>query len=212
MIEEPTTAVVLAGGDPVSLDAVEDIPADAYVIAADSGLDQADRLGLAVDLIIGDLDSVSAKALAEAEGIPIEQYPTEKNHTDLELALDAAVRLDVHRIVVVGGHGGRIDHFLGNAIILTAPTLANRRVEWFTGSAHVYVVREWTQLHGAAGELVTLIAVGGTVQGITTQGLKWELNDDTLEPWEARGVSNVFRSPVATVGVRSGTLLAIIPG
>ncbi|MDH3307608.1 MAG: hypothetical protein OEO77_08850, partial [Acidimicrobiia bacterium] len=65
MIEhEPPTAIVLAGGEAMHLDVIEDLPDDAFVIAADSGLDQARRLGIAVDLIIGDLDSVSTRALA----------------------------------------------------------------------------------------------------------------------------------------------------
>ncbi len=208
----PTTAVVLAGGDAIRLDHVEDTPSDAYVIAADSGLDQARRLDLMVDLIVGDLDSVSARALAEAEGIPIEQYPTDKNYTDLELALDAAVRLDVDRIIVLGGHGGRVDHFLGNAAALTSPKLANIRVEWLAGDAHVYVVNRWTQLHGSIGDTASLVAVGGEVTGIVTQGLKWPMAGESLAPWQARGLSNRFTSPVATVSVESGTLLAILPG
>ncbi len=212
MLDEPTTAVVLAGGDAVHLDQIEDIPADAYVIAADSGLDQARRLHLTVDLIVGDLDSVSAKALADAEGIPIEQYPTDKNFTDLELALDAAVRLDAERIIVLGGHGGRLDHFFGNAAVLTAPGLLNRRVEWLAGYAHVYVVNRWTQLHGSVGATVSLLAVGGSAIGVTTQGLRWPLTGDTLEPWQARGLSNQFTSPIATISLESGILLAILPG
>lgn len=212
MLEGPTTAVVLAGGDAVHLDHLEDVPGDAYVIAADSGLDQAHRLDLAVDLIVGDLDSVSAKALADAEGIPIEQYPTDKNYTDLELALDAARRLEVDRIIVMGGHGGRVDHFLGNAAVLTSPGLAATRVEWLTGRAHVYVVNRWTQLHGSVGDTVSLMAVGGVATGITTQGLEWDMEAATLEPWQARGLSNVFTWPIATISVESGTLLAILPG
>lgn len=212
MIEDPTTAVILAGGDAVHLDLIDDVPDGAYVIAADSGLDQAHRLDLMVDLIVGDLDSVSAKALAEAEGIPIEQYPTDKNFTDLELALDAAVRLDADRIIVLGGHGGRLDHFLGNAAVLTAPGLRNRRVEWLAGYAHVYVVNRWTQLHGSVGATVSLLAVGGPATGVKTQGLRWPLAGDTLEPWQARGLSNQFSSPIATVNLESGILLAVIPG
>lgn len=212
MLDEPITAVVISGGDPVHLDQIEDVPADAYVIAADSGLDHARRLNLAVDLIVGDLDSVSARALADSEGIPIEQYPTDKNYTDLELALDAAVRLDAERIVVLGGHGGRLDHFFGNAAVLTAPSLANRNIEWLAGHAHVYVVRRWTQLHGSVGATVSLLAVGGPATGIVTQGLRWPLANEVLEPWESRGLSNQFSSPIAIINLESGTLLAVIPG
>ena len=56
------------------------------------------------------------------------------------------------------------------------------------------------------------MAVGGMATGITTQGLKWDLEAATLEPWQARGLSNVFTWPIATISVESGTLLAILPG
>lgn len=210
MIDGPRVAVVLAGGDAVSLDTVDDIPPESYVIAADSGLDQADRLNLVVDLIVGDLDSVSASALANSKGIPIEQYPTDKNYTDLELALNAAVRLEVDRILVLGGHGGRVDHFFTNAAVITAPALSKCRVEWIAGDTHVYVVRNWTQLHGTTGQEVTLLAVGGPARGVVTAGLKWPLGGDTLESWEGRGLSNQLTAPIATVDVSDGVLLAMV--
>ena len=63
------------------------------MIAADAGLDHAEALGLPVDLVVGDLDSVSKEALERARraGIAIEEHPAAKDQTDLELALDAAM-------------------------------------------------------------------------------------------------------------------------
>ena len=55
------TVLVLAGGEPASLDLP--IPSADYVIAADSGFHQAQRLRVAVDLIVGDMDSISPAAL-----------------------------------------------------------------------------------------------------------------------------------------------------
>jgi thiamine pyrophosphokinase len=208
---EPDAVVVLAGGDPVDPAIADDLPSPAFVVAADSGLHQADRLGLEVDLIVGDLDSVSAAALARVEGIPIEQHPIDKSHTDLELALDAARRLDVGRLVVVGGDGGRLDHLLVNAAVLRNPRLAHMRIEWFAGQAHTYVVRSEQTLHGAPGDLVSLLAVDGPATGVRTLGLRWELTGATLEPTSGQGLSNVFEKPVARVSVELGVLLVILP-
>lgn len=208
---EPTAAIIFAGGEAIDLDVVEDLPEGAFVIAADSGLDQAALIGFQVDLIVGDLDSVSPDGLAGATGVPMEIYERDKDFTDLELALDAALRLDADRIIIVGGYGGRLDHHLANTSVISSPRLANRRVEWLAGEAHVFVVHGTVHLHGMPGATVSLVPIGGPVTGVTTTGLRWPLTDETLEPYTARGISNEFAKPYATVTAASGSLLAILP-
>lgn len=209
-MHDTRTVVVVAGGDPILEDVIGDLPEGAFVVAADSGLDHALAIGLEVDLIIGDLDSVAASSLAASRGIPIEQYPAHKDHTDLELALDAAVRLAADRVIVIGGYGGRVDHFLANTAAIASPQLSTCEVEWLCGSSHIFVVRHSTQLHGTKGDIVSLIPVGGPVLGVKTSGLQWDLDDETLDPYSARGVSNAFTRPFAHVEIQQGTLLAIL--
>ncbi|MGI9667440.1 MAG: hypothetical protein ACR2N2_10100, partial [Acidimicrobiia bacterium] len=57
-------AVIIAGGDAVSPITV---PVGAIVIAADSGYDEAVRQAIPVDLIVGDMDSISPEGLTHAE-------------------------------------------------------------------------------------------------------------------------------------------------
>ena len=85
-------------------------------------------------------------------------------------------------------------------------------VEWLTGNARLHVVHGTTRLHCTPGRHVSLLAVHGPARGIRTDGLRWELKDEDLEPGATRGVSNVFEKPVATVTVRDGTLLAVLTG
>jgi thiamine pyrophosphokinase len=205
--------VVVAGGDPIDVCALDDIPAGATVIAADSGADHAAAIGLTVDLLVGDLDSISAAGLSSTEqaGTPIDRHPAAKDQTDLELALRTAVESGASEIVVIGGHGGRVDHFLGNALLLAAPAFAAADVRAVFGSARVWVVRCRTALTGEPGELLSLLAVHGPATGVTTEGLEWPLRDEILHPGSSRGVSNVFTQPVAHVQVRSGVLLAVAP-
>ncbi|MGH8874287.1 MAG: thiamine diphosphokinase [Acidimicrobiia bacterium] len=210
--EGPRTAVVLAGGDPPSPAVLGEIPTEALVVAADSGLDHAQAIGLEVDLVVGDFDSVSPEALARAEGIPFERHPTDKDRTDLELALDSVARLEVDRVIVVGGHGGRLDHFVANLCLIASPAYRHLDLEWLAGRDRIHVIRSATELHGAPGDLVTLLAWEGPAGGVQTHGLRWVLDGERLEPGSTRGVSNLMARPVATVGLVSGTLLAIQPG
>jgi thiamine pyrophosphokinase len=190
------------------------LPAHAYVIAADSGVEQAAALGLTVDLAVGDFDSVDPAALAAAEaaGAEVERHPMAKDETDLELGLTAALERGATHVVVAGGHGGRVDHFLGNVLLLAAPRFASMRVEAYVGASHIVVVRDAATLTGAVGDLLSLLAVGGPAEGVRTTGLRYPLHGERLEVGSTRGVSNVFDETSATVELDHGTLLAVHPG
>ncbi len=204
------TAVVVTGGDPIPATALAGLMPAEFVVAADSGLDHAHYLGLEPDLVVGDFDSVSDEALARFRG-PVERHPVAKDATDLELALAAAVDREPRRIVVLGGHGGRLDHFIANALVLT--TVPDEiEVEWRAGPARIHVVRTSVLISGRIGAKVSLVPVGGDAVGVTTTGLRWALQRQTLASGSTLGVSNEFSSETATASVESGTLFAIIPG
>jgi thiamine pyrophosphokinase len=183
------------------------------VIAADSGLDYALSLGLRVDLVVGDLDSVTPDALAAAEaaGITVERHPVAKDQTDLELALDRAIARAPERLVVIGGTGGRFDHVVAGVLQLAHEHYAHVAMEARFGAARLTVIRGEQKLHGQPGDLLSLLPVGGPARGITTTGLLYPLVDEDLLPSTSRGVSNELEAQVATVSVRDGVLLAVQP-
>jgi thiamine pyrophosphokinase len=206
--------VVVAGGPPPAPASALDVPLDAPVVAADAGLDHALALGLAVTIAIGDFDSVSAAALATAQsaGTRIERHPAEKDATDLELGLDAAVALEAHRVLVLAGDGGRLDHLLATLLLLGSARYAGIEIDARIGTARVHVVRDERELEGAPGELVSLLALHGRAEGVHTAGLVYTLRDDTLEPGSSRGVSNAFASERARISLERGALLVVRPG
>lgn len=205
------TAVIVIGGDEVPIEALEELPDRRWVIAADSGLDHASNIGLGVDFLIGDMDSVDARRLDNHDG-PVDLHPIDKDATDFELALGHALdRPNIERIIVLGGRGGRIDHFLANAAVIAGRRFERCEIEWIAGAARISVIRHHTQLHGTPGQTVSLLAAGGDVIGVTTSGFRWELSDEDLQFGSTRGVSNELARPFATVRIRSGCLLAIIP-
>jgi thiamine pyrophosphokinase len=180
------------------------------VVAADGGTDHALAAGLTPDLVVGDLDSASLAALSA--DLPIERHPVAKDATDLALALHAALRLGAARIVVVGGAGGRVDHFLGQLLLLAADDYASAQVDGYFDEATVHVIRERRRLEGQSGELISLFAVQGSAVGVVTDGLVYPLRGETLTPGSSRGVSNEFAAAEATVALDEGVLLAVRPG
>ena len=202
--------VVVASGEGPGLR----LPDAKSVVAADGGLMRARELGLAVDVVVGDLDSVTPDALAAAEaaGVRVVRHPPAKDATDLELALDESVALGARRVLLVASSVGRLDHLLGSLLLLGSTRYAALELDALVGNALVHVVRRERTLSGAPGELVSLLAVGSPALGVVTDGLEYPLRGETLEPGSSRGLSNVFTGAEARIGLADGVLLAIRPG
>jgi thiamine pyrophosphokinase len=212
-IADGKVTLVFTGGDRPLGNAVEDLGA-ALVIAADSGVEHALALGFRVDLVVGDLDSADPVAVetAAAAGAAIERHPTDKDATDLELALAAVTRVGGGKdVVVVGGTGGRLDHFLANALVLASPRFAELRIRARMGTADIAVIRDAAELRGDPGDLCSLLPLGGPATGIRTDGLRFPLAHETLLPGSTRGVSNELLEPIARVSLDEGVLLAVLP-
>lgn len=214
--------VVLAGGDAPAAtrvaawrEALRAAPPD-RVVAADGGLRLAEPLRLSVDLLVGDLDSVTADDLAAARdrGVRVEVHPAEKDATDLALALDAALADDAGRITVVGGGGGRADHELAVGLLLASPRYAEVRVRWWSPRAVTDVVHpgRTTTLDGTPGELCSLLPVHGDAAGVHTTGLRYPLTGEPLPSGTSRGVSNQLLVAHPTVALEAGVLLVVRPG
>ena len=206
-----TVVVLTSGAAPV---AAGPLPAGALVVAADGGADAALALGLRVDVAVGDFDSIVPATLAalEAAGTRIERHPAAKDATDLELALDEAIRLGARRILVLGSDGGRLDHLLGTLLLLASDAYAGVELDAVLGSTRVHVIRGERTLAGEPGETVSLFAAGGPAAGVTTAGLRYPLDGETLPPATSRGVSNEFAAAEARISLASGVLLAVRPG
>lgn len=206
------TAFIFCGGGPARLPI--DVPDDALVIAADVGLTEANRRGVVVDMLVGDLDSVDPVDLEafEGGGGEVRRHPEDKDATDLDLAITDAIVAGVGRIVVVGGDHGRLDHLLGNAVLLASSRHAAVEVDAIFGGSRLHVVRRRRELVGVPGELISLFALGGPVHGARTEGLRWALNGAVLEPGSSLGVSNRFVAERAVIEVADGVVLVIRPG
>lgn len=204
------TVLILAGGDASSADTASDLPLADLVVAADTGYDTALALGLPVDILIGDMDSIQATKVPSH--VIVERHPVDKDATDLELALELVARDAPARVVVLGGSGGRLDHELAVAALLCSPRwIAIEEIDWRSDRGWAHVVRGRRVLHGDVGATVSLLPVGGDAHGITTAGLKWNLRDETLQMGTTRGVSNVMTAPVTDIRVTDGALLVVFP-
>ncbi len=186
------------------------IRADDFLLAADGGTRHALDLGLRPSVIIGDLDSADFDLEPlTGLGTKIIQHPRDKNQTDLELALEHAIEQGYQEILILAALGGRLDQTLGNLSLLTNAQYAAPDIRLDDGVEEAFFVRDQAQLQGRSGDLVSLIPWGAEVHGIHTEGLRWQLSDETLQPHQTRGISNEMPGKTAGIKIRSGLLLVI---
>lgn len=183
---------------------------DAY-IAVDGGLRHLLNLYKIPQLLIGDLDSISPAEVKgiEAQGIEVRRYAVDKDETDLELALLAAVEKGFDELLLVAVLGGRLDQTLANLFLLTLPELKELQVTIENGMEEIFLIRDAAEIQGKAGDLVSLIPLNGEVVGVETRELKYPLKHETLLPERTRGISNVMLTDQAGVSIESGCLLCI---
>lgn len=203
-------ALIVTGGpfrNEVLQHANADLPSSSLVVAADGGAQVALRLGLQVDILVGDLDSADAVAIAEAG--EVRRHHVDKDETDLELALATVVGAGISSATVIATLAGRVDHALGNLLVAASDQWSSLQIDLRVDYARGWVVRDTRCFSGQVGDTVSLLAVGGPALGVTTRGLRWQLNNATLEPGLGVGLSNRLNGTVAEVDVSSGTLLVL---
>ncbi len=182
-----------------------------YLIAVDGGLHHLRALGLWPNLLIGDLDSITAQEREDAaqHGAEILQFPAHKDETDLELALLEAARRQFDALLLAGMLGGRLDQTLANLFLLLLPELAGRDVRVLEADQEISVIRQRAEIRGQVGDVVSLMPLQGDAEGVATAGLEYPLRDETLHADRGRGVSNRMVSTRAEVSLRKGNLLCI---
>jgi thiamine pyrophosphokinase len=182
-----------------------------FFVGADGGTYHILDLGLRPAAVIGDLDSFNPASLdgMQNAGVDVVRYPTDKDETDLELALAYALEKRPASILVVAALGGRLDQMLGNLALLSGDDFAGVNVRMDDGVEEVFFVRKQAEVQGKSGELVSLIPWGGPVTGVRTDGLRWPLSDETLYADKTRGISNRLIAETARVSIQSGLLLCI---
>ncbi len=184
------------------------------LIAADGGALHCLEIGLIPDLVIGDFDLLQKKDLdrLESRGAEIIRYPAHKDYTDLELALRHAVERGADDILVIAALGARWDQTLANLLLPAATILQDICVRLLDGPQEIRLLRgpDRLELDGQPNDTVSLVPLGGPAVQITTQGLEYPLNGETLDFGSTRGISNVMVENYARIDLQEGLLLCVM--
>jgi len=204
-----THAVIFTGGDSPNSKVLAHLVDGALVIAADSGYAHAQSLGLQPHLLVGDMDSIAASDVADAQErkIDIHTFDAAKDETDTEIAISYALQRGIANITVVSGGGDRFDHLLG-----MVHSLATTHCTLYIGNARVCFARPDApaSLSVSIEDVISLIPIGGSCV-ISTTGLQWNLSNEELQAFASRGVSNTATNLNVSVTVTLGSVAIIQP-
>lgn len=187
----------------------------ALVIAADSGYLTAKRLGVKVNMLIGDLDSLdknklSAHELDETQKILVSPI---KDDTDTQLAIDTAISRGAERITLIGGLGGRLDHTLSSVFMLEY--LAERKVDctMTDGKNRVHIMRASGEKQTLTVErgykYLSLVSLTNVCCGVSITGVYYPLDSVELTRKYSYAVSNEITAETAKVTLSQGVMLVI---
>lgn len=169
---------ILLGGELVRTPRIDAQLQGSRVIAADAGMAHAEMLGVKPELWVGDFDSVPDTMPASYSTIEKQIFPSDKDQTDGELAIAAAIARGATSLVLAGAFGGpRADHaFLHFTLALRLaedgmPTLLTSGAQ--EGQPLLPGTSEFDYADGTLFSVLGLSALSG----LTETGAKWPLDD-----------------------------------
>lgn len=179
----------------------EKISESDYIICADGGYNHAKAMGIAVNLLVGDFDSI--------DDLPnnIEQirYPVRKDVTDSHIALQRAREMGSEEIILLGFTGDRLDHTINNIMLL----LEYREAVIIDDNNEIRILKDTVKLKGKKGQTVSIIPISSDLLNVTTKGLEYPLNSETLYLSDSRGISNVMTDNECEISIQGGLGLLI---
>jgi thiamine pyrophosphokinase len=205
--------IIISGGE-IELDPVfykRFVNEGDYIICADSGTDNALKVGINPDIIVGDMDSINPQTLTEItnRNIEIHKYNPEKDFSDTEIAIQYAMTMNINEIIIFGAIGDRLDHTLSNIHLIKTCLEKGYNAKIVNKKNEVSLINDSIYIDGKKGDLVSLIPLTEEVEGVITDGLYYPLKDETLFLGSTRGNSNVMIDDKAIVKIKSGLLLVI---
>lgn len=177
---------------------------DVFVIAADSGCDNAELLGVKPDIIVGDMDS----AVNVPENVELIKHPPEKDLTDTMLAIDIAVSRKFREITIIGGMAGRADHTLSTMFCLEYLYEKGISARVCDGLNVVQIVGEGSYTFFPFGyKYISILSLDDSIVSFT--GVKYPLEDALIKRSVPYAVSNEITDASCTLTVKSGRLFLI---
>jgi len=199
------TAVCTGGDPPPYSHSNSWLDACQKTIAADGGLTLLKALGRKADLWVGDGDSLPGRVEDWAQWyLEARLLDRMKDDSDTEAAVQAALDGGADEVWLLGGAGGRMDHWWSNLRLAAHQPKLTR---WLTCHEQAWNVGPGAELAVDEG-LVSVFPLGPGPWRILSQGLRWPLEGVDFQRWHS--LSNEA-APGSSLTVEAGRFLVLRP-
>lgn len=206
-------ALIIANGNINNINILKGIEKEYdFILAADGGTNYCIKASILPDLIIGDLDSISSEILkiSRKNNIPIEKFPAKKDSTDTELAIDYLINKGYKDITLMGVTGSRMDHTLGN-ILLLSKLMDNGVKGKITDEYNViYLVQDGLTLSKERNSFLSVIPITNSGIIISLKGFEYELDNKEVSFASTFCISNKIIEDKGRIKIHKGKALVFI--
>ena len=178
-----------------------------YIICADGGYKYKDLLGRECDMVVGDFDSFGSVPTTDKKVVA----PTEKDETDMMLAVNFGLEKGYENFVILGALGGeRNDHSVANIQLLHYITSKCARGTIYHGDEVFTAFADGTlTLPSDLEGYVSVFSLSSESRGVSIKNLKYTLDNAALYSYMPIGVSNEFLGKESSITVEEGSLLVV---
>lgn len=199
--------IIFTGGEKIAKSKLKPyLDFKGLVIACDSGIETALKHGFIVDYAVGDFDSIGNKKLLDHVKKEILTYPKEKDDSDTELGIKLATKMGKEHILLIGGSGGRSDHFLANLDLLKQGYPIKY---WLTRYEYFVLLDKNEEIFVSKQKTLSLCVLKMPID-LECTNLKWQI---TKEYWQSHAISlsNVSSHDFLNITISKGLAVLIIP-
>lgn len=198
---------LFGSGDMLNKEIVKNMIKDAdYTICADGGVKHLLQCDLVPDMVVGDLDSINEKNLKiiNDNNVKIQKFPTDKDYTDMELAVEHAIELGAKDIVLGGVIGTRMDHSMGNIMMLSSISNKGVKATIFDNHNEITILKDEKRKFEKTHEYISILPLTNDGAIVSSQGLKYEVNNREFRYAALLGVSNEIVKDTCMITVHKG--------
>lgn len=176
--QEP--ALIIANGESCSNELLGQLLEwSPFVVVLDGAINRVIDLNIKIDVLLGDFDSRNhaLEVIQNQQPVKIIHTP-DQDKTDLQKGIEYLIERGFEAVNIIWATGRRADHNLSNVTDLVRYN--NKiRIVLFDDYSKIFQLPKKYQKWYTVNTLLSIMPVG-TVHGITTQGLLYNMNNDTL--------------------------------